>query len=122
MSRNLRKQLIPLLKKLHLPVFRQLHEEYARKATQEGLSYEQYLFELAQAECEVRQANKVARLVKASQLPMEKTLDNFNLKRLPLRIRQQVKMLLDGTFINRNLTIVLSVEISCLFAGNLCHR
>jgi len=101
MSRNLRKQLIPLLKELHLPVFRQLHEEYARKATQEGLSYEQYLFELAQAECEIRRANKVARLVKASQLPMEKTLDNFDLKRLPLRIRQQVKMLLEGTFVNR---------------------
>ena len=32
---------------------------------------------------------------------MEKTLENFNLKRLPLRIRQQVKLLQDGSFVNR---------------------
>jgi DNA replication protein DnaC len=67
----------------------------------ESLSYEQYLFELAQIECEVRRANKIVRLVKASKLPMEKTLENFDLKRLPLRIRQQTKILLDGSFVDR---------------------
>jgi DNA replication protein DnaC len=68
----------------------------------EELSYEQYLFELAQIECEVRRANKIIRLVKASKLPMEKTLENFDLKRLPLRIRQQVKILMDGSFVDRS--------------------
>lgn len=68
----------------------------------EELSYEQYLFELAQIECEVRRANKIIRLVKASKLPMEKTLENFDLKRLPLRIRQQVKILIDGSFVDRS--------------------
>ena len=66
------------------------------------LSYEQYLFELAQIECEVRRANKIIRLVKASKLPMEKTMENFDLKRLPLRIRQQVKILMDGSFVDRS--------------------
>jgi DNA replication protein DnaC len=101
MKRNLRKQLIELLKELHLPMFREYHAEYALKAMNESLSYEQYLFELAQMECEVRRANKIIRLVKASKLPMEKTLDNFDLKRLPLRIRQQTKILLDGSFVDR---------------------
>ena len=86
MKRNLRKQLIELLKELHLPMFREYHAEYALKAMNESLSYEQYLFELAQSECEVRRANKIIRLVKASKLPMEKTLENFDLKRLPLRM------------------------------------
>jgi DNA replication protein DnaC len=102
MKRNLRKQLTELLKELHLPMFREYHAEYALKAMNEELSYEQYLFELAQIECEVRRANKIARLIKASKLPMEKTLENFELKRLPLRIRQQVKILLDGSFVDRS--------------------
>ena len=101
MKRNLRKQLIELLKELHLPMFREYHGEYALKAMNESLSYEQYLYELAQIECEVRRANKIARLVKASKLPLEKTLENFDLKRLPLRIRQQTKILLDGSFVDR---------------------
>jgi DNA replication protein DnaC len=101
MKRNLRKQLIELLKELHLPMFREYHADYALKAMNESLSYEQYLFELAQIECEVRRANKIIRLVKASKLPMEKTLENFDLKRLPLRIRQQTKILLEGSFVDR---------------------
>jgi DNA replication protein DnaC len=101
MKPNPRKQLTELLKELHLPMFREYHAEYAAKATNEGLSYEQYLLELAQIECDVRRANKIVRLVKASQLPMEKTLENFDLKRMPLRIRQQVKILLEGSFVDR---------------------
>jgi DNA replication protein DnaC len=101
MKVNLRKQLTELLKELHLPMFRQYHAEYAIKATNEGFSYEQYLLELAQIECEVRRANKIARLVKASRLPMEKTLESFDLNRLPLNVRQQVKILLDGSFVGR---------------------
>ena len=101
MKKNLRKQLTGLLKELHLPMFREYHAEYAVKAISEGLSYEQYLHELAQVECDVRRANKIVRLVKASRLPMEKTLEDFNLKRLPLRIRQQVKLLQEGSFVDR---------------------
>jgi DNA replication protein DnaC len=101
MKGNLRKQLTELLKELNLPMFRQYHAEYAVKAANEGLSYEQYLLELAQIECEVRRANKIARLVKASKLPMEKTLESFDLNRVPLSVRQQVKILLDGSFVDR---------------------
>jgi DNA replication protein DnaC len=101
MKRNLRKKLTELLKELHLPMFREYHAEYAVKAMSEGLSYEQYLFELAQIECDVRRANKIIKLIKASKLPMEKTLENFDLKRLPLRIRQQVKILQEGSFVDR---------------------
>lgn len=101
MKKNLRKQLTVLLKELHLPMFREYHAEYAVKASNESLSYEQYLYELAQVECDVRRANKIIRLIKASHLPMEKTLENFDLKRLPLRIRQQVKLLQEGSFVDR---------------------
>jgi DNA replication protein DnaC len=107
MSKNdLHKHLINLLKELHLPMFREYYEQFARKAIAEDMGYTQYLLELAQRECEVRRANKIARLVKASKLPMEKTMANFDLKRLPLNIRQQVKILLEGSFVDRTENIL----------------
>jgi len=106
MKRNLHRQLMDLLKELHLPTFREYYADCARQALQEGLSYEQYLLELAQRECEIRRINKIVRLVKASRLPMEKTLENFDLKRLPLKLRQQVKILVEGSFLDRNENIL----------------
>ena len=101
MNNQQHKQLIERLKELHLPMFREYHQEFAQKAMADELGYEAYLYELAQRECEVRRANKIARLVKASKLPLEKTLQTFELKRLPLKIRRQVKVLTGGTFADR---------------------
>ena len=107
MSKNdLDNQLVNLLKELHLPMFREYYAEFAQKAIAEDMGYSQYLLELAQRECEVRRANKIARLVKASKLPMEKTMANFELKRMPLKIRQQVKILLEGSFVDRTENIL----------------
>jgi len=105
-EKNMHKRLIDLLKELHLPMFREYYTEFAEKALAEDTSYAHYLFELAQRECEVRRANKIARLVKASKLPMEKTMPNFDLKRLPLKIRQQTKILLEGSFVDRTENIL----------------
>lgn len=98
---DLNNRLIELLKELHLPMFREYYAEFAEKALAEEVSYAQYLYELAQRESEVRRANKIVRLVKASNLPMEKTIENFDMKRLPLKIRQQVKILIEGSFVDR---------------------
>jgi len=106
MRMNKRQQLIELLKELHLPMFREYHQEFAQKATADELSYEAYLYELAQRECEVRRANKIDRLVKASKLPLEKTLQTFELKRLPLKIRRQAKVLAEGGFVDRRENIL----------------
>jgi len=105
-EKELHKRLIGLLKELHLPMFREYYTEFAEKALAEDMSYTHYLFELAQRECEVRRANKIARLVKASKLPMEKTIANFDLKRLPLKIRQKIKILLEGSFVDRTENIL----------------
>lgn len=87
-------------------MFREPYAPFAENAQAEEMRYARYLFELAQRECEVRRANKIARLVKASRLPMEKTLANFDLKRLPLKLRQQVRILLEGSFVNRTENIL----------------
>jgi DNA replication protein DnaC len=50
--------------------------------------------------------NRVARLIKSSKLPLEKTLNTFELNRLPLKIRRQVKVLSDGGFADRSENIL----------------
>ena len=106
MRMNKQQQLIELLKELHLPMFREYHQEFAQKAMADELGYEAYLYELAQRECEVRRANKIARLVRASKLPLEKTLQTFELKRLPLKIRRQANVLSEGGFADRRENIL----------------
>jgi DNA replication protein DnaC len=100
-DRNFHRQLLQLLKELHLPMFREYYAPLANQALQEGMSYSRYWYELAVKECEVRRVHQLERLVKTSRLPLEKTLSTFDLQRLPLKVRQQVKILLEGDFVNR---------------------
>ena len=93
--------LIAYLKELHVPTIRECFEDIARTAEQESLSYERYLLELAERECEARRERRIGRLLRESRLPLEKNIDSFDLKRLPAKVRQQVTTLLDGTFIDR---------------------
>ena len=93
--------LISYLKELHVPTIRECFEDIARTAEQESLSYERYLLELAERECEARRERRIGRLLRESRLPLEKNIDTFDLKRLPAKIRQQVTTLLDATFLDR---------------------
>src|SRR5215469_2230342 len=77
-------QLTGHLRDLHLPAVRRCFEETARQAERETLSYERYLFELIERECQERRQHRIARLLQESKLPLEKTLESFNLQRLPL--------------------------------------
>lgn len=103
----IRQALIDNLTALHLPTMRACFEESARRAEKETLSYEQYLLELSERECESREKNRIARLLKDSALPMEKTLVNFDLKRLPVKVARQFKVLLDGGFLDRAENLLL---------------
>jgi len=109
MSRELPIQttLLNNLKELHLPAMRACFEESARRAEKETLSYEQYLLELTGRECEARDRNRIARLLKDSSLPQEKTMANFDQKRLPLKVGRQLKVLLDGGFLDRQENLLL---------------
>ena len=89
------------LRELRLPSFRDHYEPLARQAEQDTLSYEQYLLELANRECETRRSNRIETMLRQSRLPLEKTLDNFELKRLPAKVSRQVRSLTDGKFVER---------------------
>jgi DNA replication protein DnaC len=89
------------LKELHLPAMREAYAGAAQQARQESASYEHYLLELVDRECETRRHKRVERLLKESRLPPEKNLATFDLKRLPAKVLQQVRTLLQGDFVDR---------------------
>ena len=98
---NVTAELTQNLKYLHLPTVRQCYEEVARQAERESLSYERYLHELVQRECEERQENRITKMLRESQLPLEKSLEAFDTKRLPAKAARQMRSLLDGSFLER---------------------
>lgn len=104
---DVRPALTAHLKQLHLPTVRRCYEETARRAERETLSYEQYLLEVIGRECEQRRKSRVARMLKESQLPLEKSLENFNAKRLPGKAARQLKTLLDGSFLDRKENVLV---------------
>ena len=89
------------LRELRLPSFRDHYEPVARQAEQDTLSYEQYLLELANRECETRRVNRIETMLRQSKLPLEKTLDSFDMKRLGTKLSRQVRSLADGQFVER---------------------
>jgi DNA replication protein DnaC len=98
---ELRGQLVGNLKELHLPTVRACFEEMALKAQQESLGYEHYLLEVAARECEVRRQKRIQKLLRESQLPLEKSLEEFDLNRLPRKVVNQVQTLRTGSFLAR---------------------
>ncbi|MBK8231016.1 MAG: IS21-like element helper ATPase IstB [Candidatus Eisenbacteria bacterium] len=103
---QLNARLVANLRALHLPAVRESFEAEAVRALQESLSYEHYLLAVSDREVEARQQNRTARLLRESRLPLEKTLETFDLKRLPRKVAVQFQTLLDGTFLDRRENIL----------------
>lgn len=99
---KIRPQLLEDLKELRLPAMRECYEDEAQRAQQQTLSYEQYLFELAERECQARRQHRIERFLRESRLPIAKSLDAFEMKRLPRKVGQQIRTLLDGSFLDRH--------------------
>lgn len=90
------------LKELRLPGVKECYEEIANMARRESLSYEQYLSEVMEREWEERRNRRIERMLRASKLPLEKNLESFDRKRLPLKVDALVSMLLEGMFIEHS--------------------
>jgi DNA replication protein DnaC len=94
-------ELMACLKELHLPTARASCQELADSARREGLSYEAFLLEILQRECQGRRQNRTERLLRESRLPMDKNLGAFDLKRLPGKVSAMVRTLMEGSFVDR---------------------
>jgi DNA replication protein DnaC len=100
------KQIQTNLRELHLPAIRDCYKEQSDLARAESYSYEQYLLNLIGYECQSRREKRIARFLRESKLPLEKTLSSFDRKRLPQRVNAQLGVLLDGTFLDRSENIL----------------
>lgn len=104
---NVKERLVAYLKELHLPAFRAGYEELARQAQQESSSYEQYLLNVAEQECQDRRNKRVERLLLQSRLPLQKSWQTLDLKRLPTKVVQQARTLLEGSFVERHENVLV---------------
>jgi DNA replication protein DnaC len=100
------KQIIGCLKQLHLPAIRECYQERSTIARKESYSYERYLLDLIQEECDVRYQKRISRNLISSKLPLEKTLKTFDRSRLPKKVEMQLNILLEGPFLDRSENIL----------------
>jgi DNA replication protein DnaC len=90
-----------LLRALKLPAFTRYGEEIAQKAEREGWTFGQYLHHLAELEVQERGRRRIARHLKSSDLPSEKTLATLNRSLLTAKAQKQLPTLCEGGFVER---------------------
>ena len=124
-----RAHIMRCLKELKLAGMRECLHETGQSAEQENFGYEEYLLTLLEHECEIRRNNRVARFLKQSGLPLEKTMDSFDIKRLPMRQRQQMATLCEGGFLDRKENVLVfgnpgsgKTHLLCAIAHNLIQQ
>jgi len=117
------------LKELHMPTIRNLFSQTAEAARNSSQSFEEYLFELLREEIQTRRQNRVVRLFKESRLPLEKSFDSFDLKRLGPKLISQVNVLKDGSFLDRAENVLAfgnpgsgKTHLACALGQELIHR
>jgi len=106
LSDELKTSLIKCLKELRLLTVQACYEEEADRARQEGITYEYYLAEVMEREREVRREKRTQKLLRESKLPLEKSLEAFEIDRLPSKLKAQVKALSGGSFVERSENIL----------------
>ncbi len=67
-----------MLKRLHLPTVRRLHQELATRAEAEGISYHTFLETLVAEEIAHRSETRLTRAVRAARFPFLRTIEDFN--------------------------------------------
>ena len=121
--------LMLLLRSLKMPTIARLHEEIADKAEQEGWSFAQYLRHVVVLELEERRRRRIARNLKASQLPGEKTLATLRRQRLPSAAAKQLPTLCEGGFAERGENVLIfglpgrgKTHLACAIGHELVRR
>jgi len=99
-------ELLTMLRALKLPAMADTFADLALKAAKAGLTHEAFLYELVCGECDQRDQRRIARLLRQSGLPLEKTFRTLQLTRFPLAIQQQVERLRRGAFLEEAVNVV----------------
>jgi DNA replication protein DnaC len=117
------------LRALKLPTVLRHHAEVAEKAEREGWSFGQYLSHLIALELEERRRGRIARNLKLSDLPGEKTLATLRRERLPATVAKLLPTLCDGGFVDRGDNVLLfglpgrgKTHVACAIGHELVRR
>ncbi len=103
---NTHEQLRTYCKALRLPTLSEVLSETLLRAERESWSIESCLLHLLEQEVEGRRRRRIERLLQQSQLPAGKTLAQFDLNRLPLRLRRLLANLEKGDFVDRSQNVL----------------
>ena len=99
-------ELRTMLRSLKLPAIAAAFEELALKAAKANLTHEAFLYELIQAECVQREQHRIARLLRLSGLPPDKTFRTLQLDRFPPLIREHLERLRSGAFLEDAVNVI----------------
>jgi DNA replication protein DnaC len=99
-------ELQQMLSTLRLPAVGRLFPDVALRAAKAGWTHEAFLYELMRCECEQRDQHRIARLLRQSGLPVEKTFQTLQQERFPLVIQQQLERLKSGRFVEQAVNVV----------------
>jgi DNA replication protein DnaC len=106
MDKDIKALMSDYLKELYLSTMKKCYADLAHQARQDSLSYEEYLLDLAEKECLSRRTNRIERNLRESNLPRDKNLDTFDLKKVPGKVVQQVRLLREGAFVDHQENIL----------------
>jgi DNA replication protein DnaC len=95
------------LKRLRLPTIRAMAQSLSEQASKEHWTYLRYLDELMRLECETRNANRIRRRLKESELEPSKTWDQVQWGRLPIAVRQRMDQLRSGEFLEQATNLLI---------------
>ena len=100
-------ELTTMLRALKLPAMADTFADLALKAAKAGLTHEAFLYELVQGGVAQRDQRRVARLLRQSALPPEKTFRTLELVgHFPPPVRQQVERLRRGAFVDEAVNVL----------------
>lgn len=129
MHKKVHEQLVRCLEELCLSAIKRQYPRLVEEARTESLSHEQFLLNLVRQECDCRREKRIERYLKESRLPPEKSLAAFDMKRLPVKVVQQVKVLLDGEFADRRENLLVfgnpgsgKTHLACAIGQELVRR
>lgn len=129
MDKGTRQQLERCLRDLCLASVRGHYQKFADQARAESLEYEHYLFNVVEQEHEIRRQKRVERRLKQSGLPLEKNIDTFDLKRLPAKVAQQLRILQSGEFVPHHENLLIfgnpgsgKTHLACALAQELIRQ
>jgi DNA replication protein DnaC len=129
MGETIKEQITESLKLLHLPAFVANYPQQGALAAAEGWPYDQYLLNLCRLELDEREQRKVRKLLAASRLPREKTLEMFDRTRLKKSADRQMSALLEGDFLDRRENVLVfgnpgsgKTHLLCALGHELIHK